>query len=171
MIERPQADEYPSYYAAYVDNLPEGDVLDVLREQLARAEADLGGLTAERGAFRYAEGKWTTTQVLAHVVDIERVFAGRALRFGRGDTTELPGVDQDELMVSAGLERRPLASVLAEFGHLRRANLTLFESFEPEHLSRRGIASGGEVSVRALIHHVAGHALHHFGVLRERYLA
>jgi len=79
-------------------------------------------------------------------------------------------VDENRLMEQAGLERRPLSSVLEEYEHQRLANLALFASLEPEHLARGGIASGGQVTVRALVHHVAGHERHHLGVLRERYL-
>ena len=170
MIERPEPGEYPAFYAPYVDNLPDTDVLALLWEQLAQTAAELGAVDAQRAAYRYAEGKWTATEVLVHVVDIERVFATRAMRFARGDATELPGVDQDDLMRSAGLDGRALSNVLAEYEHLRRANLALFESLTPEQLLRRGVASGGEVTVRALIHHIAGHERHHLGVLRERYL-
>ena len=39
-----------------------------------------------------------------------------------------------------------------------------------ESVTRRGIASGNGVTVRALAWIIAGHPMHHLGILRERYL-
>jgi uncharacterized damage-inducible protein DinB len=45
---------------------------------------------------RYAEGKWTIKEILGHIVDDERIYVYRALRFARNDSTELSGFDQDQ---------------------------------------------------------------------------
>jgi hypothetical protein len=45
----------------------------------------------------------------------------------------------------------------------------LLESLPEEAWTRRGTASGKEVSVRALAYMTAGHLLHHHALLRERY--
>jgi hypothetical protein len=47
----------------------------------------------------------------------------------------------------------------------------LFASFPPEGWTRRGVAGGRDVTVRALAYITAGHARHHLRILRERYLA
>jgi hypothetical protein len=52
---------------------------------------------------------------------------------------------------------------------VRSATLALFGSFDEAALVRRGPANNAEVSVRALAHIIAGHELHHIGLLRERY--
>jgi hypothetical protein len=52
---------------------------------------------------------------------------------------------------------------------VRAATLALFGSFDEAALVRRGPANNAEVSVRALAHIIAGHELHHVGLLRERY--
>ena len=49
----------------------------------------------EKELYVYAEGKWTFKQLLVHVIDTERIFNYRALRFARNDSTELQGFDHD----------------------------------------------------------------------------
>jgi len=69
----------------------------------------------------------------------------------------------------AGLDRRPLASLLQELEAVRASTLRLVESLPEESWSRRGTANGHEVSARALAFILAGHVEHHLSILRERY--
>jgi uncharacterized damage-inducible protein DinB len=167
---RPGPDEHAADYAGYVEQVPAGDVLEALARGLRELLAALQGVEETRASHRYAEGKWSLREVVGHLVDTERVFAGRAMQFARGETQPLPGMDQDDYVREAAFEERPLASLLEELEHLRRANLALFRSLGEKELARRGTASGHEVSVRALLFIIAGHERHHLRVLRERYL-
>ncbi len=172
--QRPGPDEFGAYYAGYVARVPAGDLIDVLTSPLEDDAGILARLRAAPAATagrRYAEGKWSVAEVMGHVVDTERVFATRAMRFARGDTTPLPGMDQDVLIQGAAFDARPLGSLLTEFEHLRRSNVVLFASLEAPVHDRRGVASDVSFSVRALATILAGHALHHMDVLAERYLA
>ena len=169
--QRPARDEYDAFYETYVSKVPEGNVLDLLHQQTTRALALFESISPELENFRYAEGKWSTKEVIGHLVDTEWVFTTRALRIARGDTTPLPGVDQDVLIAGADFDQRPLASLIEEFRHLRGANSTLFRSLSPEAVARRGTASDCPISVRGLLYIVVGHVEHHLGVLRERYLS
>ncbi len=73
-------------------------------------------------------------------------------------------------MASSSTERRSLADLLEEHDIVRSSTEKLFESFSPDMLLRQGTANGQNVSVRALGWIIAGHAVHHAGVIRERYL-
>jgi hypothetical protein len=168
---RPEPSEHAPYHHTYIDRVPEGDVVDTLEKQLESALVLFGGIDERKALHRYAPGKWSLKEVLGHVIDTERVFAYRALRFARGDDTALPGVEQDELVEGAEFDRRPLTSLLEEFRHLRQSNAILFRSFDEDALSRAGTASGMHVTVRALLFIIAGHERHHMDVIRERYLA
>ena len=46
----------------------------------------------------------------------------------------------------------------------------MFSGLQPEALSRRGVASGFDFTVRALLFILVGHEIHHRRVLEERYL-
>ena len=120
--------------------------------------------------YRYAPGKWTMKDILAHIMDDERVFAYRALRFARHDKTDLAGVDQDRDAEYAGANDRDINDLLEEYRNVRASSISLFKGFSDEAFMRTGKASGYNVSVRALAYLIAGHELHHLNVMMDRYL-
>lgn len=166
---RPAAGEFGDHYAGYIAAVPAGDIRETLAREAAASAAFYGAIPEALAASAYAPGKWTVGEVLAHVADGERVFAYRALRFGRGDRTPLPAFDQDAWIPHCHAGRRPWAALVADWNAVRTASLHLFRSFEPEDWARSGEASGVEVSVRAIAFILAGHELHHRRILIERY--
>ncbi|HEX2571190.1 MAG TPA: DinB family protein [Polyangia bacterium] len=169
-LQRPDASEYAPHFEKYVSLVPAGDILATLATQLEETLALVRGLSESQGDHRYAPGKWSVKEVLGHVIDTERTFAYRALRFGRNDLVPLPGFDQNEYVSHASFDRWPLQELAAEFGHVRHSHILFFRHLEDAAWQRRGVASGHEVSVRALAYITAGHAAHHVRILRERYL-
>jgi len=167
---RPAPGECAEYYRGYIDQVPDGDIIELLGWSLDDSIATLEEVPPERRDHRYAPGKWSLREVVGHVVDTERIFAYRALRFARADTSELPGMEQDDYVRHGRFARRPWDDLLEEFESLREANLALFRSFEEEEMDRGGIASGHPVTVRALLWIMAGHERHHLGVIRGKYL-
>jgi hypothetical protein len=166
---RPSRSEYAEPYAGYVAAVPDGDIVLTLEREGERLLQLLREVPHDRLDYAYAPGKWTLREVVVHVSDAERVFASRALRFGRGDATPLPGFDQEAWLPHAHAGQRRWEDLLDEFRVVRSASLHLFRSFAPEDWARTGIASGYPVTVRALAWIVAGHELHHRRVLEERY--
>lgn len=167
---RPADTEFAPYYAGYVAQVPEGDLLATLRDQLRETLALVRALPEERGTHRYAPDKWSIKDVLGHIIDTERVMSYRALRIARGDTTPLPGFDQDLFVAHADSEARTLASLASELEHVRMATIALLEPMGDDALARRGVASDREVTTRGLAYIIAGHERHHVRILRERYL-
>lgn len=167
---KPQTNEYAEYYGKYVSLVPEGDVVETLSAQLGETLALLRSIPEERAGHAYEPGKWTIKQVVGHVIDGERIFAYRALAIARGERENLPSMDQDEYMGHARFDERTLESLCEEFELVRRSNVLMMRGFDAEAWARRGVASDNEVTVLALAHIIAGHELHHVGVLRARYL-
>lgn len=168
---RPRADEYAPAFASYVARVGEGeDVLAALAGQLDEVLARLGSASASRGDYRYAPGKWSLKDVIGHLSDTERVFAYRALRIGRGDTTPMPGIDDQAWVAETGAEQRTLGDMVEEWAHVRRATLALFRHLPPEAWTRWGTADGRPISARALAYVIAGHTRHHLEVVEARYL-
>ncbi|MCA1630436.1 MAG: DinB family protein [Acidobacteria bacterium] len=167
---RPGSDEYAPNYEKYVSLVPAGDIVATLERQLEDTLALLRSVPEERADSSYEPGKWSVKELVGHVIDGERVFSHRALRFGRGDRTPLPGYEQDDYVRAANFNARTLQSIAEEFERVRAATVALLRSFDAEAWSRRGTANDNEVSVRGLAYILAGHELHHVNILRERYL-
>ncbi len=170
MISKPDAAEYMPYYGKYIALVPDGDVVGALRGQLDETLALLSGVDEARGAHRYAPDKWSVKELVGHVIDTERIFAYRALRFARKDETPLSGFEQDDYIRAGSFNDYQLGELAEEFAHVRRANLALFQHLNAAAWVRTGLANGHAVSVRALAYITAGHELHHREILRTRYL-
>jgi hypothetical protein len=170
--ERPPSNEYSPFYhgyIGYITELPDGDVLELMRrqEQVLSKLPSVVSQTAED--FAYAPGKWTVRQVVGHLGDAERVFGYRALCISRGDATPLPGFDENVYVANSSSASRPLQDLVAEIALLRGANLHLFSTLGDDSWLRLGVANSQPVSVRALAFIIVGHAEHHLRILRERY--
>lgn len=168
-IPRPTAGDHAAFFQGYVDRVPDGDVLRQLRTQGDEMLRLLAAAGEDRGAYRYADGKWTVKQVVQHVCDGERLFAGRALCIARGERGPLPGFDENLYAAHDGSATRTLADIAAEYASVRAATLTLFTGFDAAAWQRRGVANGQPIAVRALPWIVLGHDLHHLAMLQERY--
>lgn len=168
-MDRPQQDEYAPFYHTYVGAVPEGDVLQILAEQVRQTVDLLSGLTEEQALFRYAPGKWSVKEVVGHMADTERVMSYRALCIGRGDETPLPAFDEDAYVRDAGFDARSLEDLVQEFQSVRMATIPLLRGLDDAASRRRGTASGKPITARALAFVIAGHELHHRNLLRERY--
>jgi hypothetical protein len=169
-LGRPGTDEAGECYFRYIDRVRGDDVAAELAEQLEQQAALWADVSEERSLHRYEPGKWSLREVLGHVNDTERLFQFRMFWFARGFTEPLPSFDQDVSAASAQAHDRSLASLLEEFRSVRLASLALVRGIPSEGWMRRGTASGNPFTARAVAFVLAGHAAHHFAIVRERYL-
>lgn len=169
-MSRPGRDEAAEYYFTYIDRIQQDDIVGAMERQLNEAAKFFSSISEEKSLYRYAPEKWSIRQSLSHVNDTERMFAFRALWFGRGFTEPLASFDQNISVTGAGADAYSWARHIAEFREVRAASLALFRNFPEEAWKRRGVASGNVVTVNALGYIIAGHAAHHMAILKERYL-
>lgn len=168
-MKRPGNDEFLPYYATYIGKVGDGDVISLLESQLSQTVSLLRAIPDSRGTYRYADGKWSINEVLGHLIDAERLFSARALRFARADKTPVPGFEQDDYVRAAEFDKYPLSELVSEFESVRRSTVLLYRHMSEEATARRGTANNAEVSVRALAYITAGHELHHRRVIEEKY--
>ena len=163
--------EYVPYFEQYI-KLVTNNLSIIENLETAQKEFDnlLRNLPEKKHDFAYAEEKWTMKELIQHIIDTERVFCYRALCFARNDKTDLPGFDQDIFVDNDNANDRDYFDLLAEMQTLRTSTIQLYKSFSDEALLRIGIASGNEISVRALGFLFSGHQIHHLNIVRERYL-
>ena len=169
-MNRPQKSDCEEYYFTYINQVPEGDIFQIMEMQMPETISMLENLSDEKTEYRYQPNKWSVKEVLGHVIDAERVFAYRALCIARNDPAALPSMEQDDYVKFGQFGHRTIRDLCEEFHHVRLANIVMFKSFDEEVLMRRGIASGFEFTVRSFPFILAGHERHHQKVLRDRYL-
>lgn len=169
-IERPQPSEYAPYYATYIDHIEEGDILEILADQIEQTATLLSAVPPELEKYSYGAGKWSVREVVGHLIDTERVFGYRAFTFARGDAGPLPGMDQDRYAKVSNAGSRSLKDLSDELQAGRASTLALFKGLPDEVWELRGIASGYSFTVRSIPYLIAGHELHHHTGLVENYL-
>jgi hypothetical protein len=168
---KPEKSEYDPYYEKYISLVADEDVVPILAGQSTELQGLFTGLPEEKGAYAYADDKWTIKEVLSHLIDGERMFAYRVFRIARGDKTPIEGFEQDGYIENSHANGRSFAELLDEFNLLRRANVLFFNNLKSDDWLRIGTANKVEVSVRAIAFVMAGHIRHHINILKERYLA
>jgi hypothetical protein len=167
-IERPAPTEYAPYYGKYIELAHGEDIFELMESQLDEVLALLRSIPETQTDVLHAPYTWTIKQVISHLIDGERIFAYRALRFARGDSIALPGFDENEYAKTAGVERLRLSDLAAEFESVRRSTLSLFRNLPDDAWLRSGVANGNAISVRALAWVIAGHVRHHANIIQKR---
>ncbi|WKK66888.1 DinB family protein [Lutimonas zeaxanthinifaciens] len=166
-----QKKDYPAYFDTYIKVLDKDlSLLEYLEQSLELFEQILYDVSEEKYEFRYQPGKWTIKEVVQHLIDTERVFVYRALRFSRKDKKPLAGYDENDYVANYEINQRDFHKLLDEFCLLRRSTILMFEDFDKEVLALTGEVESGEFSVEALGYICSGHVLHHLNVIQERYL-
>lgn len=165
----PEADEYAPFHSGYVDPIRNHDPLELLRSQTDVLRRAVAAMNDTDGLHRYAEGKWSIKEVIGHLADTERVLSYRLMRIGRGDTTPLPGFDEDAYVAGADFNARAISELVEDFAAVRASTLRLVDGFRRDIWSNEGSASNFRVTARGLLYVIPGHVAHHFRLLRERY--
>ena len=161
----------PDFYRAYLDTLPEeAELLKLLARQWDNFPQFIESIPGELWGHRYEPDKWSVVEVLVHLIDAERVFQYRSLRFGRKDATPLPGFEHTSWVPHSNSEFYSKDTYIAAYRLVRSSTLQLFETFSEEDLKWRGTASEARVSLGAIGYIICGHQRHHRNILRSRYL-
>lgn len=170
-MPRPNIEKIPLYYKGYVEGIPEDkELLPLMIDSRDEFIALLCEVPEDKGTYAYASDKWTIKELIGHICDAERVFTYRALRFGRGDMTDLPGFEQDEYVVNSRANDRLLADHQTEFKNVRNSTIDLFNGFSEKEFLSFGSANGLRVDVNSIGYITVGHLYHHMEILKSRYL-
>jgi hypothetical protein len=141
-------------------------------KQLFRSEINfnkLSAFTEEQLNYRYAADKWNIKQIIGHMTDHERIMMYRTLRFSRNDNTPLPGYDQELMVRNSRFDEMGGKDLIEDFRNVRRATISLMDSFSNEQLQRKGKAWKFELTVEEMLKATIGHELHHLSVMKQRY--
>lgn len=162
--------DFEKYIQRYLNLIPSQNWLEEMLTSGEQTHIFFSQLTSEQASFSYAPGKWTLKEVLQHLIDAEKIFAYRAMRFARNDKTILPGWNEEDYGKTYDLSQRPVATIAEEFMAVRKSSLLFFQFLNPEQHIQSGVANGNEISVETLGKLIIGHNIHHMNVIKERYL-
>lgn len=166
-----QPTEYAPYYGTYIETISnEYTLIEELEISVHRLVKFVQDIPMDKFDYRYAEGKWTIKDILQHLIDAERIFSYRALRFARNDKTDLASFEENNYAKEADANSRSVMNLLTELLAVRQSTLALVNSFSDEQLLHTGIVSNHLISVRALLFLIIGHQNHHQNVFEKRYL-
>ena len=163
--------EYFDYFSHFLSLVPQDESIVESLELVFKANLEFFlSIPEDKLEYSYKEGKWTVKELLNHLIDTERIFNYRALRIARNDKTPMEGFDENDYSDHSFANTRSMDSLIKEYKSVKLATISLFSSFSPDVLLREGIASGHNVSVRAIGFIISGHEIHHISVIKERYL-
>lgn len=168
VLRRPTPDEYNEYYSGYVNCVPEGELFEMLESQIEYFQSALGEISDEEASKVHEPYSWTIKQVVGHLIDAEKLFGWRAHRFGCGDETPLPGMDQNPYIDAIDYSKTAVSQLADELEHTRRSNLGLLRRLSIDAWDRVGTADGNPITVRALAYILVGHINHHMRIVEKR---
>ena len=158
------------FYQGYINLVKEDNIREAIARNTKQFRKALDSIPGKRHDFAYAEGKWTIREMLQHIIDCERVFSYRALRFSRMDPTPLPGFDEQLWGTHSGGATRRWKDLRKEFDSVRETTAYLYSSLSDEQLRFVGSANEKPLNAFTIGFIIPGHVAHHIRILKERYL-
>jgi len=168
-MSRIEPSEYNAHFEPYVSMAKGSSVSELIANYSEYLIDFVKHMDEQKATYRYAPGKWDVKEVLQHIIDMERVFAYRALSLARGVKDDLPGVDQDDFAAQHRSNRRAFSDLQEEFEAMRADHNILFRSFDQVALMTEGLVAQNRTTCRSWIYISFGHALYHVQILKDRY--
>src|SRR5215472_641855 len=155
--------ETPLQYKQRILSYIEGkEPLGVLAETTEKLGQLIKGVSTSELRRRPAPGKWSVSEIIAHLADGE-IVGGFRMRFILGSPgSPVVAYDQDQWVTSGHYDRRDPQESVEVFRVLRQANLALLDSLTPEQWKQYGIHSErGQESIEHIVRMFAGHDINH----------
>lgn len=153
------AQQYVQRISGYVEGK---EPLQVQKETPQKLAKLIQGLDRGKLSICPAPGKWSITEILAHLADTELVCGWRVRLILSSNGTPVQGFDQDAWASTFNYANRDPSTSLEVFRVLRENNLALLQSVPKELWDNYGMHSErGKESVGQIVKMYAGHDLNH----------
>jgi uncharacterized damage-inducible protein DinB len=159
------AEQYKTRLAAYT----QGKDPIAMQREAPRTLADLiDGVPETQLHQKPAPGKWSVTEILAHLAEDELSSSWRYRQMLEHNRPQLLGFDQEIWARIGDYASWKPQEALEMFRLLREANLRMFAQLSPAQWERHGVhAERGPLTVRELCHHMASHDVNHIEQVRK----
>jgi hypothetical protein len=136
--------------------------LKVQAATAAKIEKLIKRVTPAKLRKRPAPGKWSVTEIVAHLSEAEIVISYRMRSILGEPGTPIAAYDQEKWAEAGNYAKRNPHTQVVVFRTLRAANLALLKSLKPEQWKHFGMhAERGEESIERIVQLMAGHDINH----------
>ncbi len=111
-------------------------IIDSAEKDPKRIAAAISGLPDSTLRFKPAAGKWSILEMLAHLGDMEILYAYRMRQIIADTNPTIAPIDQDAWAKNLGYMEEKAPELIAQFGLLRHHNLNLLRRVKPEDLEK-----------------------------------
>jgi hypothetical protein len=152
-------DQYITRVLGYVEGK---NLLDVLADSPKHIARVVTGVSRDRMAKRPQPDKWSVTEILAHLADVELVQGFRMRLILGADGVAIQGFDQDAWAGEDNYAGQDPSFSLEACRIMRERNLRLLKGLSVAQWERHGIHSErGKETVRRVAEMLAGHDINH----------
>jgi uncharacterized damage-inducible protein DinB len=114
-------------------------------------------------------GKWSTRQVVCHIVDFEPIYADRMKRVIAENCPTFFGGDPDIFAAHLAYDDRPIDTELELMSAVRRQMATILRELKADDFQRMGTHSeAGPLSLETLLERIGNHVPHHVQFIDEK---
>lgn len=170
-MPQPNTNDYSPFHQTYINQVPDYlSAVEAIQSSFSIVKNFIQAIPDSEHLYTYAPGKWTLKEMVQHITDTERILAYRALCIARGDTTPLPGFEENDYALHSGANAHKWEQLVEEWIGHRSSVVQLFKGLSDARLAQRGTVNNASITANALGFIIAGHSLHHLRIIQERYL-
>ena len=169
-MEKSETKENPEFLE-YVYKLNEGtELTEALKLSLKEInDIDIAQLN-RIGLKTYEKDKWTIHTILQHLIDWERIWCFRAIIFAREEGTIPDAHDQEIMGKNSNADELSIEQLVNELRIVRQSTIMMFESFSKKILKTNCNFFEYEMPLFAIGLTITAHQIHHFNIIKERYI-
>jgi uncharacterized damage-inducible protein DinB len=145
------------------------DLIDKYLAGPELVERAVKNLNCEQLNAKPIPGKWSTRQVVCHIVDFEPVYADRMKRVIAENCPSFFGGDPDVFAAHLAYDERAIDDEIELMAAVRRQMATILRGLKAEDFRRMGKHSeAGPLSLETLLQRIADHVPHHVRFIDEK---
>lgn len=162
--------EFPVYFDYYINLNEDLELAAIFNNSLKQIDETNIEQLNRIGLKTYADGKWTLNKIIQHLTDWERIWTYRTLLAVRNEGTIPGGLDHNIMADNSNANEIPIEKLFAEFRAVRLSTIAMFDTFNHEILLSNCKFNNNQMSVLAMGFNIIGHQLHHFNIIKKRYI-
>jgi DinB superfamily len=143
--------------------------LDSAEKSPKQVAAAVSGLSEKMMRYKPAPDKWCILEVLAHLADVEIVYAYRLRQMLADKKPVIAPMDQNDWAGNLGYMETPPAELIALYGLNRHANLRLLQRLKPGDLEKSAFhpETKKDFTVAELVERMGTHGAGHLAQIER----